>query len=71
MLLRSVEEADLRDVHMAPTVFLDGKQLDSAEDLTVKAICDAYKGPKPKACDNVEVMRSGAQPLLPIETCEA
>eukprot|EP00750_Incisomonas_marina_P002314 INCI12210.1.p1 GENE.INCI12210.1~~INCI12210.1.p1 ORF type:complete len:169 (-),score=25.96 INCI12210.1:650-1156(-) len=54
MLLASVTKANEAGVHAAPTVFLDGVQLDSAADLTVEAICNAYTGStKPKACSQI------------------
>jgi hypothetical protein len=53
LFLASVEEADTRGVHSAPTVYLNGAQLASAQDLTVAKICAAYTGsPKPAACTN-------------------
>lgn len=52
LLLESALLADKLHVHAAPTVFIDGKQLPGVPqpaDL-LKAVCDAYTGPKPTGC---------------------
>ena len=50
MLLESIELANSRDVHSAPTVFLNGVNVGHTLNLT--QICDAYTGAKPKGCSS-------------------
>lgn len=48
MLLASAQLALNLGVHSAPTVFVNGGS--SGHSLTLKQVCDAYTGPKPKGC---------------------
>ena len=46
-------EGAKRGIRFAPTLFIDGKQ-QTATKITLRQICDAYTGPKPKACSGAE-----------------
>ena len=48
MLLESAETALNLGVHSAPSVFVNGGSTGHA--LSLKQVCDAYTGPKPKGC---------------------
>ena len=68
MLLASANLADKLNVHAAPTVFINGKQLPGVPqpaDL-LKAICDAYTGPKPAGCSTTFAIEEEA---AAVETC--
>lgn len=62
LLIDSVNLANQRGVHEAPTVFVNGKKLARSSSLTLKMICDAYTGPKPKGCaqDNKALLSAAA-----------
>jgi hypothetical protein len=65
MLLASIGEANKRDVHSAPNVFLEGKNIGNT--ITLKQICDAYTGTKPAACNS----ESATQLVAAGEPCAA
>ena len=48
LLLASARYASALGVHSAPTVLLEGKEV--GHSLTLRQVCDAYTGPKPKGC---------------------
>lgn len=48
MLLASAELADTLGVHSAPSVFVNGGS--TGHSLSLKQVCDAYTGPKPRGC---------------------
>ena len=52
LLLASAQLADSVHVNMAPTVFLEGKEMGNT--LTLKQVCDAYTGPKPPGCKQAD-----------------
>jgi len=66
MLLSSVELANSRGVHSAPTVFLNGVNVGFSLNLT--QVCDAYTGPKPKGCTTAARVVQQAQP---VPVCQA
>ena len=49
LLLASAQLADDKGINLAPTIILNGKMI--GHQLTLKDVCDAYTGPKPKGCN--------------------
>lgn len=48
-LISSFKIADAAGIHSAPTVFVNGVQVENTEQ-TLQKICEAYEGTKPAAC---------------------
>lgn len=67
LLIKSFKIANAAGIHSAPTVFINGQQqVDTTK--VLQAICKAYKGEKPKACQRAdEVLKD----YPPFEICEA
>lgn len=58
-------------VTMTPTVFVDGVQPSTWSDGgLLKAICDAYKGPKPKGCSAAAAPHTADDAPTPHQPCE-